>query len=108
MVLGETPCFPVSKPRRNGEEPPVGKDVQNQHANNIYVGIGSADVYGEGKYKKPSNDAPDNLSNSTGKADSQSNMPLEISTAHCSHSLPLVLMCYVHSPALDICRLDGA
>lgn len=71
--------------------------MKNQHANNMCLSIGSAEVFGEGEYKKPSNDAPDDLSNSTGKADSQSNVPLETSTPHRSHSHPLVLMRCVHS-----------
>jgi len=47
MVLGETPCYPVRKARRNGEEPPIGKDVKNQHANNVCLCIDSAEGFGE-------------------------------------------------------------
>lgn len=84
-------CFPVSKEKRRGT--PNREGCEKQHADNMHLGIGSAEGFGRGEYKKPTNDAPDDLSNSTRKADSQSNVPLETSTPHRSHSLP-----HVHSP----------
>lgn len=93
--LRRDPSLPGSKPGRDGGELPAGRDVKNQRASNAWVSTGSAEGFGEGEYKKSSNDAPDDLSNSTGKAGSQQRA---IRNGCCSSQPLPPATCYAHSP----------
>lgn len=52
MVLGETPYFPQGSPG-GLERSPIGKDVKNQHANNVHFSIPSAELLEKGSVRNP-------------------------------------------------------